>query len=121
MNALLAVALGSALGGVARFSLAQWLDGQASDGFYWGTLFVNVIGCFAMGAIAAATEEEWVRHFVLIGLLGGFTTFSAFSLHTLKLAQAERWGAAGLYVAASVVICLLMVWVGWIAVKAIKG
>lgn len=119
MNAYLLVALGSALGGCGRFALAGWLDGRPQDGFYWGTLLVNVAGCLAMGAIAALSEAEWVRLFVLVGILGGFTTFSAFSLHTLRLVQAERWGAAAGYALASVALCLVAVWLGWTVVRMV--
>lgn len=120
MNAFLLVALGSALGGCTRFALATWLDGRPADGFYWGTLMVNVVGCLVMGAVAALSETEWVRQFVMVGILGGFTTFSAFGLHTLRLAQAERWGTAAVYVLASVALCLLAVWLGWMTARTLR-
>jgi CrcB protein len=108
---ILAVALGGALGSVARYlfikAFSQWLG----PAFPWGTLAVNVLGCFAAGALYALLVErmdaanEW-RGLVLVGFLGGFTTFSAFSVETLRLMESSAGIAALLNVAASVVLCL---------------
>lgn len=114
------VAVGSALGGMARF----WLTGLGArlfgETFPWGTLLINVAGSFVIGFFVAMTGpggrlavEPDFRTFVAVGLCGGFTTFSAFSLQTLVLMQQEQWLAAGGYIAASVVLCLLAVWVGY--------
>lgn len=121
MNTYLLVALGSALGGCSRFALAGWFDGRPEDGFYWGTLLVNISGCLAMGIIAAWSEAEWVRLFLLTGVLGGFTTFSAFSLHALRFVQAERWGAAAAYVLGSVALCLVAVWLGFTVCRMVAA
>jgi len=115
----LAVALGSALGGVGRF----WLSGLAAqrlgETFPWGTLVVNVSGSFAIGLFAALTgpDGRWIvsprfSGFFTAGLCGGYTTFSSFSLQTLKLAQEGQMLYAFANVVASVVVCLLGVWLG---------
>lgn len=120
MDAYLLVALGSAAGGLGRFWLASCFDGPPETGFYWGTLAVNLLGCLIIGAVAAASEALWVRHLIMVGVLGGFTTFSAFSLHTLRLVQAERWGTAAIYVLASVMLCLVAVWLGFTVLRALR-
>jgi crcB protein len=116
------VALGGALGSAARFGLGQWVTRVSAPGFPWGTLLVNVVGSFAIGFIAAATAPggRWPvgdagRQFLMTGVLGGFTTFSAFSLQTLGLMQESAWLKAGGNVAGSVALCLLAVWLGHLA------
>jgi CrcB protein len=113
------VALGSALGGAARFfctGLAARLFGET---FPWGTLFVNVLGSFVIGFFATITGPDGrifagtaARQFVMAGILGGFTTFSSFSLQTLNLANDGEWLQAGGNVVGSVVLCLVAVWLG---------
>jgi CrcB protein len=99
----------------------------AGTGFPWGTLLVNVTGSFAIGLLAALATADGravvvgdARAFLVVGLLGGFTTFSAFSVETLRLAQAGEWGSAGANVAASVLLCLLAVWIGFAAGAALN-
>ena len=100
MRALLLIALGSALGGVARNGLSAWVAHRAGDAFPWGTLAVNVLGSLVVGALAAVGDSpRWglsaeARQFLMIGALGGFTTFSAFSLQTLRLVQDGDWARA---------------------------
>lgn len=107
MISILWVALGGAVGAVARYGVglgpARWL-GLA---FPWGTLIVNVLGGFAMGYLAAriGPEQETLRLGLGVGVLGGFTTFSAFSLETVKLMEHQP-GLAAMYVLASVVLCI---------------
>lgn len=113
MTPLIFVALGGALGAVGRY-----LVGVAVP-FPFGTLSVNVIGSFAIGTVwvilAARGLQHWVP-FVMTGLLGGFTTFSAFSLDTMRLVEAGRVAAAGSYVFASVVLSLVACAAGlWLA------
>jgi CrcB protein len=121
------VALGSALGGMARY----WCSGLAarvvSESFPAGTLFVNVLGSFIIGAFAALTGPDGqllvpaqTRIFVTVGLCGGFTTFSSFSLQTLALWQDGEWLSAAVNIAASVILCLVGVWLGQVAVVLIK-
>ena len=112
---LLAVALGGGLGAVARYLVSVALAG--GDGFPWGTLAANLAGCFGIGLAWASWSQlgwfqEWGRAFLLVGVLGGFTTFSAFSLEALLLVASERFGAAALYVGLSLVGCLGMAWLG---------
>jgi CrcB protein len=121
----LAVAAGGALGSVARFWLAAAMTALTGPRFPWGTLLINVLGSFVIGLIAALTLTPGriglhpdLRIFLMVGVCGGFTTFSAFSLQTLELLQTgDGWPAAG-YVAGSVVCCLGAVWCGWLIGKA---
>jgi CrcB protein len=117
----LLVGAGSALGGVLRYALAQAITVRETGHFPWGILVVNVLGCLAMGVLFAVVERSSAKLLLMTGVLGGFTTFSAFSLITLELAQKGRADLAAAYVAASVVGCLLAVWVGAVAASALKG
>jgi CrcB protein len=116
------IAVGSALGGVARY----WCSGVAArligETFPWGTLIVNVVGSFIIGFFATLTgpDGRWflgstARQFVMVGFCGGYTTFSSFSIQTLHLAQDGEWLYVGLNIVASVVMCLLAVWIGHVA------
>jgi CrcB protein len=111
------VALGGALGSVGRhwfstFAVARW--GAA---FPWGTLLINISGSLIIGVIAGCNHGwlsgENARKFLMIGICGGFTTFSAFSLQTLELAQKGEWLRAVIYILASVALCILGVWGGF--------
>lgn len=119
--AYLWVAVGSAFGGMARHAVGVWSLAWFGPGFPWGTLIVNVVGSFIIGAFAAAGASasapysENMRLFVAVGLCGGFTTFSAFSLQTLNLIQSGAWAAAALNAAGSVVLCVGAVAVGYAA------
>ncbi|HYF08284.1 MAG TPA: CrcB family protein, partial [Acetobacteraceae bacterium] len=99
---ILIVAAGGALGSVLRHLVAVFALGWFGAGFPWGTLAVNVIGSAAIGALAATSIEGQARLFLVTGLLGGFTTFSAFSLDALRLVEGGRLGGAALYVGGSV-------------------
>ena len=111
----LLVALGSAVGGVLRYGCGLLIPSQ---GLPWATILVNIAGSFAIGAVAASAAGVELKLFLMTGVLGGFTTFSAFSLQTLELAQAGDLLGAGLNVGLSVVLCLVAVWLGWLLVKA---
>jgi CrcB protein len=121
--AYLWVALGGALGSVGRF----WINGMISnrlDGvFPWGTLAANVSGSFIIGVIGALAMPEgrmdspsrmFVTQFLMIGVCGGYTTFSSFSLQTLNLLRDREWLYAGGNVLISVALCLVAVWLGWL-------
>lgn len=115
------VAVGSALGGVLRYGLSRWME-PVSGGFPWGTFVVNVVGCFTIGYFGTLTlaggrhaVPESARVFVMVGICGGFTTFSSFSLQTFERVRNGAWGVALLYVVASVIACLGAVWVGHLA------
>ncbi len=123
MKALLLVAVGSGLGGAARFGVSLWLAPLADQKLPWATLLVNVVGAFLIGVVAAASGpdgrlvmNENFRLFLMAGVLGGFTTFSAFSLQTLELLQGGQPERALIYALGSVMICLFSVTAGyWIA------
>ena len=121
--AYLWVAFGGALGSVSRF----WLNGLISEKFGatfpWGTLAINVTGSFAIGIIGALAIPEgrmdsqsriFATQFLMIGVCGGYTTFSSFSLQTLNLANDGEWLYAGANILFSVVLCLLGVWLGFL-------
>ena len=121
-NQYLVIALGGALGSVLRFWVGVTIDNAVSKGgqiFPWGTIVVNITGCFIIGLFATltGTEGRWLvpallRPFVMIGILGGYTTFSSFTLQTLNLwNDNQRWEAAA-NVLISVVLCLVGVWTG---------
>jgi CrcB protein len=120
---LLAVTLGGALGSAARYLVQGWVQERASARAGWialfplGTLTVNLAGCFAVGLLATLLQERLLvapemRSFVLLGLLGGFTTFSSFGFETLALARAGNLPLAFVNVAASVGLGLVGVWLG---------
>jgi fluoride exporter len=116
------IALGGAVGSVARFFISFGIARAIGETFPWGTLVVNVTGCVIIGFLTTLTEPGSryylgpdARSFALIGVLGGYTTFSSFSQQTLNLARDGEWLWAGGYVTASVVLCLVGVWLGFIA------
>ncbi|HEX2113865.1 MAG TPA: fluoride efflux transporter CrcB [Alphaproteobacteria bacterium] len=126
MTPVLAVALGGALGSVARYlvvaQMARWLG----PAFPWGTLAVNVIGGLAIGLMAEAMALKWpvspeTRLFLITGILGGFTTFSAFSLEVVALVERSAFGAALAYVVASVVLSVGAVFAGFALVRGAVG
>lgn len=105
---LLLVAIGSAAGGLLRHAVTEVFVGVSGGAAFVATLGVNIAGSAAAGAVAALVADSWpvawsapARYAVMAGLLGGFTTFSAFSAQTLTLVQEGRWTPAMLYVAAS--------------------
>lgn len=119
------IAAGGALGSVARHWLSGIVARHSGDGFPWGTILVNVSGSFAIGFFASYFGPEGrvpipaeTRQFVMIGILGGYTTFSAFSLQTLDLARNGHWLAAAANVIGSVALCLLAVWLGHLIATA---
>jgi CrcB protein len=127
MSLYLWLALGGALGTVARFAVSTVVTQQLGDAFPWGTLIINVSGSFLIGFFATITSPDGrfmagdtARHFVMTGLLGGFTTFSSFSLQTLTLAQNGEWLRAGANAGASFVLCLLAVWLGHVVAMAAR-
>jgi CrcB protein len=114
------IALGSALGGVARHWCTDMAARLFGVTFPWGTLFINVLGSFVIGLFFTLTGPHGrldastnAKLFVMVGLCGGYTTFSAFSLQTLALFVDGEWGRGAGYVAASVVFCLVAVWAGY--------
>lgn len=121
--AYLAVGIGSALGGMGRFWLAGIISQRWGDSFPWGTILVNISGSFAIGLLASFTSTEGrlpprlspiAVQFFMVGICGGYTTFSSFSLQTLKLIQAGSLSHAGANIALSVIACLVAVWAGYL-------
>lgn len=113
------VAAGAAIGGVGRYLCSGWIAEAYGETFPWGTLFVNVAGSTLIGFVFVVTGPDGRvfldsahRQFIMSGVFGGFTTFSSFSLQTLTLLQdGERLYALG-NIAASVLLCLVGVWIG---------
>jgi fluoride exporter len=122
-----AVALGGAVGSLLRYWLAELFVRLGAVQFPWATLLANVSGSFAIGLIAAATLEDdssllapELRLFLLVGICGGYTTFSAFSLQTLALAEAGDWARAAANVLGSVALCLAAAWLGQAAGSGLR-
>jgi len=121
MRIALLIGLGSFIGGVSRYLLSQLIQNKALTSFPWGTLTVNVIGCLLIGIVFGISERsgltnEW-RLFLATGLLGGFTTFSAFSYESISLIRDGQAGSALLYIGCSIVLGLLATYGGMVAVS----
>jgi len=112
------VAVGGAIGSVARFWMAGAVARLTGAGFPWGTILINILGSFAIGWFAGLSFTRQppsadMRAFVMAGLCGGFTTFSAFSLQTVELLRQGRVVAAGANVLVSVVLCVVATGAGF--------
>ena len=121
------IALGSALGGVLRYWCSGLVARAFGETFPWGTIVVNVVGSLLIGLFATLSGPDgrlfvgtMARQFVMLGLLGGFTTFSSFSLQTLSLAQNGEWVQAATNIVGSVLLCLMGVWLGHALAVAIN-
>src|ERR1700733_4764211 len=121
------VAIGGAIGSVARFWFGNAVAATLGTAFPWGTLMINVLGSFVISFFSGLTGmgqrfpmSPDARIFVTVGLCGGFTTFSSFSLQTVELARQGQAGRAALYVAASVIVCLVACAFGVWAASAIN-
>ena len=119
------IAIGSALGGMARYACSGLAASWFGVTFPWGTLIINVLGSFVIGFFATLTGPDGrmlvasdVRQFVMVGICGGYTTFSSFSLQTLNLLRNGDLMRGGGNVALSVVTCLVAVWIGAAAAAA---
>jgi CrcB protein len=127
----LLVTAGGALGTAARYVLSGVIANAFGDTFPWGTLIVNVTGCFVIGFFFTLTAPDGrvfasaqTRQFVMTGFCGGYTTFSSFSLQTLNLIRDGEWMAAGGNIFGSVALCMLGVWLGSLAagiINQLKG
>ncbi len=122
---MLAIAAGGALGSVARYLFAGQVTRLVGAQFPWGILVVNVVGSLAMGLLVELTALRWdvspeVRAFLAIGVLGGFTTFSSFSLDAALLIERGTWGPALGYVLGSVVLSICGLFAGlWLMRQAL--
>ncbi len=127
----LLIAIGSALGGMARYWSSAAIALRLAPTAPWlGTVAVNVIGAFLIGAAFGVLEpggrftisaslRDFINQFFMVGVLGGFTTFSAFSLQTFSLLREEQWLLAGANVFLSLGLCLVAVWLGFTAAVAL--
>lgn len=121
------IALGGALGSIARYWIALWTS-PISRTLPWGTIGINVLGSFAIGFFGTLTlahgrypVPETARLFFMVGVCGGFTTFSSFSLQTLDLVHGGHVGRALINIAVSVVLCFGAVALGYSAGAALNG
>jgi fluoride exporter len=126
--AYLWIAVGSALGGMARYACSRTVALRYGETFPWGTLSVNVIGSLVIGFVAALSGPDSrvmvspnARTFLMVGLCGGFTTFSSFSLQTLELFRNRDFGEAFGNILLSVAACMAAVAIGYIAGAALGG
>jgi len=120
--AYLWVAIGGALGSVGRFWINGFVSEKVGATFPWGTLIINIGGSFVIGVIGSLASPEgrmdsqtrqFATQFLMIGICGGYTTFSSFSLQTLNLLRDREWLYAGGNILLSVALCLVAVWLGW--------
>ncbi len=121
------VMLGSALGGGARYAISGPAANHIGETFPWGTLIVNATGSFIIGFFSTLTGPDGRlfvgtqgRQFVMIGMCGGYTTFSSFSLQTLNLVGDGEMALAGANIGLSFLFCLLSVWAGHLAAAALN-
>ena len=127
------IAIGGALGSVGRFWLSGLVANRFGETFPWGTLVINVSGSFVIGVLGALASPEgrmdsqsraFATQFLMIGVCGGYTTFSSFSWQTLRLLQDREWLYAGGNVIFSVILCMIAVWLGYLlgsTVNSMKG
>lgn len=123
MKLLLAIGLGSFLGGILRYLLTQFIQTKVPSIFPLGTLSVNIIGCFAIGVVFALAakgniSKDW-QIFLATGVLGGFTTYSAFSNETFGLLRDGQFWYAFAYIVASILLGLLATYLGYFILKLI--
>ena len=122
------IALGGALGSMGRYGVSRVFSFWVGETFPWGTLAVNIIGSFVIGMFAVLSGPDGrmmvapdARQFVMVGICGGFTTFSSFSLQTLELLRAGALGRALANIALSVILCLCSVALGYVAADRLNG
>ncbi|PDT18098.1 fluoride efflux transporter CrcB [Rhizobium sp. J15] len=120
----LLVAIGGAIGSVLRYYVGRWALKLMGPAFPWGTLAVNVVGCFVIGVFAELIARKFnasveLRLLLITGFLGGFTTFSAFSLDAISLFEGGEAVAGGIYIAASVGLSMAAVFAGLAIMRAL--
>jgi CrcB protein len=127
MDKIVLVGSGGFIGSVLRYLAGGFVyRWRGNSAFPLETLLINVTGCLGIGLVAALAESRGVfsgatRAFLMIGLLGGFTTFSAFGYETFELMRDGQFGAAALSVAAQVVLGIAAVWLGHVAIRMVWG
>ena len=121
MKLILVIGTGSFFGGIFRYLLSLLVQTKAASQFPLHTLIVNIIGCFFIGVVFGLFDKGQISHewklFLATGFLGGFTTFSAFSIETLTLLREGHTGYALLYILASVFLGLLATYIGYLLLK----
>ncbi|HRU61538.1 MAG: fluoride efflux transporter CrcB [Bacteroidia bacterium] len=118
MNNVLLLALGGAMGTIARYGTGLWINRTLEQPLFpWGTFAINLTGCLVIGLLAGMNErnpfEVSARLFLFTGLLGGFTTFSAFGLESVQLIRNGHWQLAGLYAGSSTLVGILFAYAGY--------
>ena len=124
MQKTIFIGLAGLAGTVLRYWLSGFVSKQYGETFPWGTMAVNLIGCLVAGAVFSLTEERLlvtptVRAVIVIGLLGGFTTFSSYGLQTFTLLREGQFGLAILNVGMANVLGLFMVWIGYVLARVL--
>lgn len=124
VSQVLFVAMGGAIGAVGRFAAVSAVGALFGHGFPFGTLFVNVVGSFALGAVIEVSALAWspspeIRAMIVVGILGAFTTFSTFSLDVVTLMSRGETAAGLAYVAASVLLSIGALWAGMALFRAV--
>ena len=124
MKQILAIAAGGAVGSVLRFALSNWVHSVGGRAFPYGTLVVNVLGCLLMGFLFVFLMERFssdhvLRAGLLVGVLGGFTTFSSFSIETFRLLEEGLWMSAGMNAMGSLLLCVGATWAGVVIARAL--
>ena len=126
MKLILSIAIGGAIGAVGRHFLSGSLMHWLGPGFPWGTLGVNALGSLCLGLLAGTMTEIWspspeLRALLVVGVLGAFTTFSAFALDAVLLIERSGWALAALYCAASVILAVGGLFAGMRTAMALLG
>lgn len=124
MGRLMWIAFGGAIGSVARYLIDGWVLRLAGTHFPFGTFAVNVLGCLVFGIVAGAADERFMvaptgRAFILIGILGGFTTFSTFTFETLQLVRDAQFARATVNVTGQCILAFLAMWAGYTAARTL--
>lgn len=122
------IAIGSALGGTSRYAISRAVALRYGETFPWGTLVVNISGSFIIGLLSALIGPDSrlvvspnTRNFLMVGICGGYTTFSSFSLQTLELIRNRDFGEAGGNILLSVAACIAAVSIGFIVGSALNA
>ncbi len=127
MRAMILIFLGSGIGGLLRFVLGSLIYSYTGRKFPYGTLFINVTGSLIIGfGFVIVTEKftnfaPYLISFLLVGILGGYTTFATFSLETLRLFQDGKIAYALLNLLSNTVLSVLLTWIGYIAARKLLG
>jgi CrcB protein len=124
MPIVFGVALGGALGASARYGLDSFIERRSSSLFPWSTFTINVTGCFVIGLLTATIVERqhlpaWVRVGLVVGVIGGYTTFSTFAQEAFELGEVHHVAIATAYVVASIVLGIAAVYAGTLVGRAL--